>query len=172
MLLLRILLLLLSFMPLCADKGFDLLEDDEGYYEYDYEADYEEAYLDYRGVVADVTNAADAEFTHERALAAANQGNLQEALPLFKRAAELNPEKDTFWSNYGVTQMRLNLLDEALVSYTKGLRLNPSSDLIKENMKALKRKWRCGISSVLHALLPFSLRSPPPPRVCANLSLL
>lgn len=59
---------------------------------------------------------------------------------MFKRAADLNPEKDTFWSNYGVTQMRLNLLDDALISYTKGLRLNPTSDLISENMKALRRK--------------------------------
>ena len=120
------------------EEGFDDDDDDDDY-DYD-DAYYDNSYLDYQGVVADVTNAADAEFMHERALAAANQGNLQEALPLFKRAAELNPEKDTFWSNYGVTQMRLNMLDDALVSYTKGLRLNPTSSLIKENMKALKRK--------------------------------
>ena len=57
---------------------------------------------------------------------------------LFRQAAELDPKKEAFWSNLGVTQMRLNLLDEALISYTRGLRVNPGSSLIKSNMKALQ----------------------------------
>jgi hypothetical protein len=38
--------------------------------------------------------------------------------------------------------MRLNALDDALVSFTKGLRVNPASTLIEDNLKALRRKYR------------------------------
>lgn len=79
----------------------------------------------------------DAELMHENALSEANDGNLEEALPLFKKATELNPNEDSYWSNYGVTLMRLSYLDEALLAYTRGLRVNPRSQLIKDNMKAL-----------------------------------
>lgn len=92
-----------------------------------------------------------AEATHEQALAVANQGGIQEALVLFKRAVELWPHKDVYWSNLGVTEMRMGLLDDALFSYTRGLRLNPKSKLITENMNALKGA-SCDVKSPPRAL--------------------
>jgi len=81
----------------------------------------------------------DASIAHDQALANGNEGNLEAALPLFKRATELNPKDDTYWSNYGVTLMRLSYLDEALVAYTRALRLKPTSELAKANMGALQQ---------------------------------
>jgi Flp pilus assembly protein TadD len=80
----------------------------------------------------------DPESVHEQALVLANEGDLEQALPYFKRAAQLDPSKETYWSNLGVTQMRLNLLDDALVSFTRGSRINPDSSLINENINALQ----------------------------------
>ena len=82
-----------------------------------------------------------AEQLHAEALTLANQGNMHEAHEKFKRATEVWVHKDIYWSNLGVTQMRLGMLDDALLSYTRGLKLNPASTLILENMNALQGQW-------------------------------
>jgi Flp pilus assembly protein TadD len=80
----------------------------------------------------------EAERLHTQAMALAQDGQISDALNLFHQARDLNPAKDVYWSNLGVTQMRLNLLDDALVSLTTGEKLNPTSTLIQENLKALR----------------------------------
>jgi len=139
---------LLASAPISAEDYDD---------EYDYE--YEEYDID-EAIVLEPS----AESVHDHALEIANSGDLKRALPLFQKAVDLDPMRETFQSNLGyvlswllfkkwqllshrlslryfrVTQMRLNALDDALVSFTKGLRVNPSSTLIEDNLKALRRK--------------------------------
>ena len=120
-----------------------MYESDE-YYDDPIEDDFDDPFIEAVGVPTEQSAATSheaaqaAEVIHEEALATANRGNLHEALTMFKKATEVWPKKDVFWSNLGVTEMRLGLLDDALFSYTRGLRLNPKSKLIADNMNALR----------------------------------
>ena len=46
---------------------------------------------------------------NQRAIQLAQKGFVQEAIPLFERALELEPTNAEYWNNAGVTLMRLKL---------------------------------------------------------------
>lgn len=133
--------------PTVTPKPHHQLQEADDYYDEMIDEDFDDPVIEAVGVPTVPAMPADAtpqdaleiaEASHEQALAIANQGRIQEALVHFKRAVEVWPHKDVYWSNLGVTEMRMGLLDDALFSYTRGLRLNPKSKLITENMNALK----------------------------------
>lgn len=80
----------------------------------------------------------DAQEIHDRALEFAIAGDLNQALPLFERAAHLDSGNHGFWSDLGVTQMRLNYLDDAKQSFEHAEKIKPGTELIRANLVALQ----------------------------------
>ena len=78
------------------------------------------------------------------AMEMAQAGNEADALFDFEEAVELDPTNSGFWTNFGVTQMRVGLLDEALDSFMTADELDPGSKLVQQNLKALQEHfdWR------------------------------
>jgi tetratricopeptide (TPR) repeat protein len=78
------------------------------------------------------------------AISLAEDGNMEEALPLFQRAVNSSPKEASLYENLGVTQMRMGMLDEAKVSLTKAKRIiGPSSyGTIHDNLAALEEHIR------------------------------
>lgn len=62
----------------------------------------------------------------ELAIAVANNGDLVGALGHFERAVGLAPTDANYWSNLGVTQMRLGLLSEARSAFEQSAKIDPS----------------------------------------------
>ena len=77
-----------------------------------------------------------AEELTEEAITAAEGGNFENALELFQEAADANPTEGRMWENLGVTQMRANYLDDALVSFKRARKLSPKLD--NRNLEALQ----------------------------------
>jgi Flp pilus assembly protein TadD/transglutaminase-like putative cysteine protease len=61
----------------------------------------------------------------EAGLAALNSGNLKAAIPLLKRALELDPSSKQGWNNLGLAYLRLGQLDDAGAAFRKQIALNP-----------------------------------------------
>jgi len=80
-----------------------------------------------------------AQALHDKALDLAISGNEQDALTDFEAAAALDPTNFGFWSDLGVTQMRIGLLDEALNSFLTADELEPGSKLVRDNLNALQQ---------------------------------
>lgn len=74
---------------------------------------------------------------HQKAIDKASNGNIADALYDFEAACTLSPQNAGFWSDLGVTQMRLGLLDEALVSFLNAEEINPGLKLVVENLEAM-----------------------------------
>jgi tetratricopeptide (TPR) repeat protein len=118
-------------------------EDDEDYY---YDDDYvitedDEAEARIDAMKAGMgTNPAE---VREKALEFAMAGNMESAYAYFLRATELAPHDAGYWSDLGVTQMRIGALDEAKQSFHKSRDITPSK-LVEDNLKALQEHldWR------------------------------
>jgi Flp pilus assembly protein TadD/transglutaminase-like putative cysteine protease len=61
----------------------------------------------------------------EAGLAALDSGNLKAAIPLLKRALELDPKSKQGWNDLGLAYLRLGQLDEAGAAFRKQIELNP-----------------------------------------------
>jgi Flp pilus assembly protein TadD len=61
----------------------------------------------------------------EAGAAALNSGNLNAAIPLLKRALELDPKNKVGWNDLGLAYMRLGQLDDAGAAFRKQIELNP-----------------------------------------------
>jgi len=85
-----------------------------------------------------------AQALHDAALEMAMAGNEHDALYDFEEATELDPTNAGFFSDLGVTQMRVGLLDEALASFMQSDELVPGTQLVQQNLKALQEHldWR------------------------------
>mmetsp|Transcript_32252 Transcript_32252/g.41451 ORF Transcript_32252/g.41451 Transcript_32252/m.41451 type:complete len:142 (+) Transcript_32252:86-511(+) len=79
-----------------------------------------------------------AQALHDKALEAAMAGRELDAIYDFEAATELDPTNAGFFSDLGVTQMRVGLLDEALNSFMTADELKPGMQLVKDNLVALQ----------------------------------
>jgi Flp pilus assembly protein TadD len=61
----------------------------------------------------------------EAGVAALNSGNLNAAIPLLKRALELDPKNKIGWNDLGLAHMQLGQLDDAGAAFRKQIDLNP-----------------------------------------------
>ena len=61
----------------------------------------------------------------EAGVAALNSGNLNAAIPLLKRALELDPKIKEGWNNLGLAYLRLGQFEDAGASFRKQIELNP-----------------------------------------------
>ncbi len=61
----------------------------------------------------------------EAGLAALNSGNLQAAIPLLKRALELDPTNKQGWNDLGLAYLRLGQFEDAGAAFRKQIELNP-----------------------------------------------
>src|ERR1700691_4762713 len=61
----------------------------------------------------------------EAGLAALNSGNLKAAIPLLKRALELDPKNKQGWNDLGLAYLRLGQFDDAGAAFRKQIELNP-----------------------------------------------
>jgi Flp pilus assembly protein TadD len=61
----------------------------------------------------------------EAGLAALNSGNLKAAIPLLKRALELDPNNKQGWNDLGLAYLRLGQFEDAGVAFRKQIELNP-----------------------------------------------
>jgi Flp pilus assembly protein TadD len=61
----------------------------------------------------------------EAGVAALNSGNLNAAIPLLKRALELDPKNKVGWNDLGLAYMRLGRLDDAGAAFREQIELNP-----------------------------------------------
>ncbi|HXN19505.1 MAG TPA: DUF3857 domain-containing protein [Candidatus Binatus sp.] len=61
----------------------------------------------------------------EAGVAALNSGNLNAAIPLLKRALELDPKNKVGWNDLGLAYMRLGQLEDAGAAFRKQIELNP-----------------------------------------------
>lgn len=79
-----------------------------------------------------------AQALHDKALDLAMAGKEHDSLSLFAQAASLAPDNMGFQSDLGVTQMRLGLLDEAKASFLRADSIQPGTQLVSDNLKALQ----------------------------------
>lgn len=79
-----------------------------------------------------------AQALHDKALELAIAGRELDAVYDFEAATELDPTNAGYFSDLGVTQMRVGLLDEALNSFMTADELKPGMQLIKDNLVALQ----------------------------------
>lgn len=68
------------------------------------------------------------------------QGNLEDALQIFKLNTELRPEAFNPWDSYGECLMLLDKTDESIAAYEKSLELNPANVGAKNALDKLKSK--------------------------------
>jgi tetratricopeptide (TPR) repeat protein len=61
----------------------------------------------------------------EAGVAALNSGNLNAAVPLLKRALELDPKIKEGWNNLGLAYLRLGQFEDAGAAFRKQIELNP-----------------------------------------------
>ena len=61
----------------------------------------------------------------EAGLAALDSGNLKAAIPLLKRALELDPKSKQGWNDLGLAYLRLGQFDDAGAAFRKQIELNP-----------------------------------------------
>ena len=61
----------------------------------------------------------------EAGLAALNSGNPRAAIPLFRRAVELEPQHKQAWNDLGLAYLRLGKFDDAVSSFRKQVTVNP-----------------------------------------------
>ena len=61
----------------------------------------------------------------EAGMAALNSGNFKAAIPLLKRALELDPKSKQGWNDLGLAYLRLGQFEEAGSSFRKQIELNP-----------------------------------------------
>ncbi len=61
----------------------------------------------------------------EAGLAALDSGNLKAAIPLLKRALELDPKSKQGWNDLGLAYLRLGQLDDAGAAFRTQIELNP-----------------------------------------------
>jgi nitrate reductase beta subunit len=66
----------------------------------DYDDEYDYEYEEYESDESNVLGPS-AESVHDQALEIANGGDLKRALPLFQKAVDLDPMRETFQSNLG-----------------------------------------------------------------------
>lgn len=83
---------------------------------------------------------------NSRAVKAAQSGDLQGSLPLFRQAVELAPHNPQYWNNLGVTFMRLQQYHSAEEAFLQGAEMDPENVDVKANMRDL--------SSYLPDMLP------------------
>ena len=85
----------------------------------------------------------DAAEVRQKGLDFAIAGDMDSAFAYFQRATELAPHDAGYWSDLGVTQMRMGLLDEAKSSFGISAHIRPSK-LVDDNLKALQEHldWR------------------------------
>ena len=92
----------------------------------------------------------DATKSHDAALATAMQGDYVAALWGFRRACELAPTNPRFWSDLGVTLLRMGRLRGAEAAFQRSLELDPqiAADNLNEAHEALKRNGEAPISAL------------------------
>ncbi len=78
--------------------------------------------------------AGDAEDLHRRGLRLINSGKAEEAVPLLRRAVELNPHSPDYHHNLGVALAHRNRLDEAIAEFREALRIKPEGTSALSNM--------------------------------------
>lgn len=69
----------------------------------------------------------------------ANAERYSLALAHFRAATRADPLVGKFWSDLGVTEMRMGMFDKALRRYVKALKLDPSYSLAHDNIAELKK---------------------------------
>ena len=69
----------------------------------------------------------------------ANAERYSLALAHFRAATRADPLVAKFWSDLGVTEMRMGMFDKALRRYVKALQLDPSYALAHDNIAELKK---------------------------------
>ena len=69
---------------------------------------------------------------------AAKEGNLAEAMQHYRDAFELNPYNDLALMSYGVALAHQGQLREGITWVQKAVKVNPSSERAKQNLKAMK----------------------------------
>src|SRR5262245_35668723 len=75
-----------------------------------------------------------AEELHSRALALINEGKPADALPLLRRAVELNPDNPDYHHNLGVAHAHRGELDAAVACFRKALALKPEGTSALSNL--------------------------------------
>lgn len=70
-----------------------------------------------------------------RAISLAEGGDLVGALPIFKKARDMDPSSAEYASNHGVTLMRLARYPEARACFEAALQLNVHNNLARDNLK-------------------------------------
>jgi len=98
--------------------------------------DYEEEEEEEEEVVHAAVHSARASELTEMAIQKIDASDLEAALQLFEEAARESPNVGLMWENLGVTQMRLNQLDEAAESFKRARTLDKS--ISDENLVALQ----------------------------------
>mmetsp|Transcript_65152 Transcript_65152/g.146957 ORF Transcript_65152/g.146957 Transcript_65152/m.146957 type:complete len:147 (-) Transcript_65152:393-833(-) len=86
----------------------------------------------------DAENRARAKQLHDLGIEMAMAGNEADALFDLEEATELDPTNAGYFSDLGVCQMRLGLLDEALNTFMTADELGPGTKLVQDNLKALQ----------------------------------
>ncbi len=76
----------------------------------------------------------DAEELHNQGITLINQGKAADALPLLRRAVELNPASPDYHHNLGVALAHRGDLDEAIACFRAALRLKPEGASALSNM--------------------------------------
>ena len=73
----------------------------------------------------------------DHAIKIAESGDLERALGIFTKVAELDPRKGSAWVNLAVTQMRLIRLREARESFNRALAIEPGNPMLASNLADL-----------------------------------
>jgi tetratricopeptide (TPR) repeat protein len=73
----------------------------------------------------EILEAAKPDELFEAGAAALNSGNLNAAIPLLKRALELDPKIKEGWNNLGLAYLRLGQFEDAGAAFRKQIELNP-----------------------------------------------
>jgi Flp pilus assembly protein TadD/transglutaminase-like putative cysteine protease len=71
-----------------------------------------------------IPSAAKADELIESGLAALNAGNVREAVPLFQRAVEIEPQHKQAWNYLGIADLRLGQFDSAAAAFRKQIEVN------------------------------------------------
>jgi Flp pilus assembly protein TadD len=72
-----------------------------------------------------IPSAAKADELIESGLAALNAGNVREAIPLFQRAVEIEPQHKQAWNDLGIADLRLGQFESAAAAFRKQIEVNP-----------------------------------------------
>ena len=103
-------------------------------------------------VLSMVVLAMGAETSHQlnqKAIKAAESGNMKEALSLFEQAVAKSPTDSAIINNLGVTYMRTNKMDDAQRMFVQGLQTDPRNNDCFDNLKVLLGFTKSDLAQVM-----------------------